>query len=227
MHVEALAVRHDHELVAPAAREHVAESRRDAEPALRVNRVTVVPAKQLPPPGARRLLQLPLTPLHGISSHWLRYPRSPVETVSRKNSRNYKRNTILDVQQVVESRAGPTSGREEVRKTGLSEACRGGGGARDSGLSGAECSSGAPRAARRRSGGSRSFSGGGFERNSGGPGAALRGRGPARRPFHPPRFLSAARVRIATLGPTSPTSIWMPMEATAAGSVVASPAASK
>ena len=34
MHVEALAVRHDHELVAPAACQHVAESRRDAEPAL-------------------------------------------------------------------------------------------------------------------------------------------------------------------------------------------------
>src|SRR6185369_6466641 len=70
MHVEALAVRHDHELVAPATRQHVAESRRDAEPAFRVNGVTVVPAKQLPPLGARRLLDC-LKPLHGISSHWL------------------------------------------------------------------------------------------------------------------------------------------------------------
>src|SRR5262245_7587076 len=93
VHVEALAVGHDHELVAPAVREHVAEARRDAEATLRVNRVTVVTPKHRTPPGACRPLRPPCTtswdfiPLGG-------YPRSRIETVSRKNSGNYKRKTI-------------------------------------------------------------------------------------------------------------------------------------
>src|SRR5262249_4034971 len=72
--VEALPVRHDHELVAPAVRECFAKARRDAEAALCVHRVTVVPTKHCPLPAGVRNPCLNAHSLHFMGFHptgWL------------------------------------------------------------------------------------------------------------------------------------------------------------